>query len=198
LYSYYGGPIIEAGSGNFDTTSGSSGFVDTVFGSAVGSSAAGGAGSQIGSAALYAVVAGAKFDGTTTSTGAGAFGAGFSPFGPTGGFGAGSGGLDIASTTEGINDNYGFNRGYGPNVEASSVGAAANFGGGMGTATNVFGTAGGLGSGASSGAATGLGDLKYSGNVYDQYFDGAGNANVNFNNVGQALPLAAAIVSPIP
>jgi hypothetical protein len=136
-----------------------------------------------------------EFEGTTTFSGAGAFGAGLSPIqfqsvvtgvpgsaiaafgsskrgsssggggcnpstfvttlvpvqtGPTGGFGAGSGLLDIASTTTGMKMMGMFNGGAG-----SSVGTAANFGGGTEATTSLFGTAGGLGSGAGSGAATG-------------------------------------------
>jgi hypothetical protein len=68
------------GSGNFTTTSSGSGFIDTSFGKAQGSAGGGGTGSQAGKAEIVLGGVGTlEFDGTTTSSGTGGFGAGFSP-----------------------------------------------------------------------------------------------------------------------
>jgi hypothetical protein len=207
--------------GEFTTTSGASGFVDTIFGTAEGNAAGGATGSQLGAASAMLGVGLIKFDGTTSASGAGAFGAGFSPVafntitteipgsaieasggsskgggsagggvsdptfittvvpvstGPTGGFGLGSGGLGILTSTTGTllgNTTVG---------AGSSVGAATTFGGGMGTSTNYFGTAGGLGSGAGSGAAAAVGTTML--DVIGGTFITAGTATGAFNNQG--------------
>jgi hypothetical protein len=225
----------STGSGNFDSTSGSGGYINTVYGSALGSSAAGGVGSQVGSAMAVLGIGMIDFAGTTASSGGGSFGAGVSPVrfstvvteipgaaipatyspnrgkgkgkggggyggysggggfspstfvtttipystGPTGGFGAGNGALNIASTTTGM-QNVGTGTGVG-----SSVGTATNFGGGMGTATNYFGTAGGLGSGTGSGSASGVGNTKL--DPTNGIFTGTGGAVGNFDNNGQGI-----------
>jgi hypothetical protein len=214
------------GSGEFTSTSGSSGFIDTVFGSAQGSSAAGATGSQAGNVGITLGGLGTlTFDGTTTSSGEGSFGAGLSPVqfntvvtevpgtaipetsskggstgggvtpstfittvvpvstGPTGGFGAGSGALDIASTTTGTLMTTGAD-----NVASgvgSSGGEATNFGGGSGSATNFFGTAGGLGSGAGTGAAAAAGITEM--DATNAIFTGTGGATGNFNNQGSGV-----------
>jgi hypothetical protein len=68
------------GSGEFTSTSGSSGFIDTAFGTASGSSAAGATGSQAGNVGSTLGGLGLlSFTGTTESTGAGGFGGGISP-----------------------------------------------------------------------------------------------------------------------
>jgi hypothetical protein len=221
------GAADASGSGEFTVTSGSSGFVDTVFGSAVGSAAGGGTGSQAGNAAITMGGVGIiKFDGTTSSSGTGGFGAGFSPVqfntvtteipgsaitipgspkkggssggfspptfittvvpvstGPTGGFGSGNGAIDITSTTTGTlmaNEITDTSIGTG-----SSVGKATSFGGGMGSATNYFGTAGGLGSGAATGAAATAGSTKF--DMVNGIFTGASDATSNFGNQGSGI-----------
>jgi hypothetical protein len=64
----------------FTSISGSSGRVDTIYGSAEGSAAGGATGSQAGTVLITAGGLGTlKFDGTTTASGTGSFGAGFSP-----------------------------------------------------------------------------------------------------------------------
>jgi hypothetical protein len=69
-----------SGGGEFTSTSGSSGFIDTVFGSAQGSSAAGATGEQAGNVGIRIGGMGSlSFDGTTESSGMGSFGAGLSP-----------------------------------------------------------------------------------------------------------------------
>jgi hypothetical protein len=213
------------GSGEFTTTSGSSGFVDTIYGSAVGSASGGGTGEQAGNVGITLGGLGTlTFDGTTSSTGTGSFGAGFSPVqfntvitevpgspipetfakggstgggvspstfvttvvpvstGPTGGFGSGSGSLDIASTTTGTLMNSTAAGGVGV---GTSGGEATNFGGGSGSATNFFGTAGGLGSGAGTGAAAaaGLTEMEATNGI----FTGTGGATSNFNNQGSGF-----------
>jgi hypothetical protein len=215
------------GSGDFTTTSGSSGSINTVFGSAEGSSAAGGAGTQAGNVGITLGGLGTlTFDGTTSSSGNGSFGAGLSPVqfntvitevpgtpipelfggskkggstgggvtpptfittivpvstGPTGGFGTGSGGLNIASTTTGtLMGTMAMQIGVG-----SSGGTATNFGGGSGSATNFFGTAGGLGSGAGTGAANAAGNTKM--DTMNGIFLGTGGATGNFANQGSGI-----------
>jgi hypothetical protein len=69
-----------SGSGLFTSTSGSSGSIDTVFGAAEGSSAGGGTGTQAENVGITLGGLGTlTFLGTTTSSGGGGFGAGFSP-----------------------------------------------------------------------------------------------------------------------
>jgi hypothetical protein len=208
-------------SGAFTSISGSSGRVDTIYGSAEGSAAGGATGSQAGTVLITAGGLGTlKFDGTTTASGTGSFGAGFSPIqfntvtteipgvaivtlgspktggnaisaptfvttvvpvstGPTSGFGSGAGALSVVSTTTGTlrGESGGpmFNEGTG-----SSGGAATNFGGGMGSGTNLFGTASGLGSGASTGVAAAAGSTKF--DPVNGVFTAAGGATGNFNN----------------
>jgi hypothetical protein len=223
----YLGVADASGSGALTVTSGSSGFIDTIYGSAQGSSAAGATGEQAGNVGITLGGLGTlTFDGTTESSGAGSFGAGFSPVqfntvvtevpgtaipgtsgspkkggstgggvspptfitnvvpvstGSTGGFGAGSGSLDIKSFTTGtlMNDDE-MSIGIG-----SSGGEATNFGGGSGSATNIFGSAGGLGSGAGTGeaAAAGTTSMEYTNGI----FTGTGGANSNFNNQGSGF-----------
>jgi hypothetical protein len=228
--------VAEAGAnGNadFTSTSGSSGFINTVFGSATGSSAGGATGEQIGSVGITdGGVSLASFGGETTSSGAGGFGAGFSPVafntvvtevpgspipatfksskkggssgggvgpptfittvtpvstGPTGGFGNGNGNLNIAGTTEGTLASISATVPVGKAVGSIS-GKATNFGGGMASATNFFGTAGGLGSGAGTGAASGSGDTSLALTPITDIgsFTGTGGATGNFDNSGSA------------
>jgi hypothetical protein len=214
-----------SGNGEFTITSGSSGFVDTVYGSANGSSAAGGTGMQAGTASAMLGVGTISFDGNTASSGIGGFGAGFSPVqfntvvteipgsaipatsgspkkggttgggvspptfvttvvpvstGPTGGFGSGSGALNVESTTTGT-----LKGGVTTIGTGSSGGAATNFGGGMGSASNIFGTAGGLGSGAGTGGAAATGNTKF--DTTNGIFTGTGGATGNFNNQGSGI-----------
>ena len=101
--------------------------------------------------------------------------------GPTGGFGAGSGSLDIASTTTGTLMTTGLLAiGVG-----SSGGEATSFGGGSGSATNYFGTAGGLGSGASTSEGAAAGTTSFE--VTNGIFTGTGGATANFNNQGSGM-----------
>jgi hypothetical protein len=98
--------------------------------------------------------------------------------GPTGGFGAGSGSFEIDSTTSGMlysDSDYGI-------AVGSSGGEATNFGGGSGSATNFLGSAGGLGSGTSSGYAEASGGTKYDSDY--GIFSGTGGATGGFSNMG--------------
>jgi hypothetical protein len=192
-----------SGSGEFVITSGSSGFADTMFGSAVGSAASGATGSQNGKAEIvFGGLGTLAFDGTTTSSGTGGFGADFSPVGfnsvtteegttvtpfstgPTGGSGTGKGDLSIASKTTGMLMANINNNDVPPATigTASSGGKATNVGGGMGSGSNLFGTAGGLGSGAATGAAASAGNTKL--DVVNGIFSGLSEATGNFDNQG--------------
>jgi hypothetical protein len=73
------GVATATGTGEFTTTSGGSGFVNSVFGNALGNAAGGGTGTQVGTVSNMLGIGTIKFDGTTTATGTGGFGAGFSP-----------------------------------------------------------------------------------------------------------------------
>jgi hypothetical protein len=73
------GITSATGSGEFTSNSGSSGFVTSPFGTAQGMAAGGSTGSQLGSVLGTTGVGTLSFDGTTDSSGAGVFGAGFSP-----------------------------------------------------------------------------------------------------------------------
>jgi hypothetical protein len=213
------GSADATGIGSFNSNSGGSGFIDSVFGMANGSGSGGATGSQDGSVNAMLGTGTLTFDGTTTSSGTGGFGAGFSPVnfnavttevpgsaiqtfgspkkgklssgfsdptfvttvvpvstGPTGGFGTGSGSLDIASTTTGTllgDDAVG---------TGSSTGTATNFGGGEGTGLNYFGSAGGLGSGTGTGTGTGSGNT--AADPTGGTFTGTGTAIGNFDNGG--------------
>jgi hypothetical protein len=99
--------------------------------------------------------------------------------GPTGGFGSGIGVLGVSGTTTGTvlgNTTIG---------TGSSGGAATNFGGGMASATNLFGTAGGLGSGAGTGAAAAAGNTML--DLIGGTFTGVGGATGTFNNQGSGI-----------
>jgi hypothetical protein len=136
------------------------------------------------------------FMGTTTVTSNGGFGAGFSPFiegqgfGPTGGFGSGTGTFDITSLSQGTS---------GSNTtisSGSSVGGASNFGGGMGGGIiPTFFTAGGTGSGAST--ATGAGASSF--DPMGASFLGTGSlTGINFQNFGSGvIGTGGTIVFPI-
>jgi hypothetical protein len=101
--------------------------------------------------------------------------------GPTGGFGTGSGSLEIDSYTTGyLNNAAACSLGAG-----SSGGEATNFGGGSATAANFFGSAGGLGSGAGIGAAAAAGITEM--DVMNAIFTGTGGATGNFNNQGSGI-----------
>jgi hypothetical protein len=216
------------GSGDFTTTSRSSGFVVTAFGTAQGSAAGGATGSQIGFAEDVYGIGTITFDGLTEASGAGTFGAGVSPVqfntvtttipgvyalsggskkggtnmislpitvtnivpvstGPTGGFGTGNGVIDIISSSTGtLMHAMVAAMPMGAAGRGSSTGEATNLGGGSGTATNFFGSAGGLGSGAGTGAAT-AGGFTIAFSDMTGTFTGAGSSNGNFNNVGFGL-----------
>jgi hypothetical protein len=86
------GVTDASGGGEFTSTSGSTGFIDTVFGSSKGSSAGGATGSQAGNAGIttggdmnnmepFYMFGYVFFNGTTTSSGTGSFGGGLSPVG---------------------------------------------------------------------------------------------------------------------
>jgi hypothetical protein len=178
----------STGSGNFNITSGSSGFLSLPFGTATGSSASGGAGSQVGNSAVTDDIGTSQFDGTTTVTSKGSFGSGFSPFvagegfGPTGGFGLGTGTFDIVGQSEGTSGGGGAGTSSG-----SSLGTASNFGGGTATGgIPMLFSAGGLGSGASDGTAIGAGDSGM--DPTGASFSGTGMlTGINFSNFGGAI-----------
>jgi hypothetical protein len=218
--SVTGGDVLGTetanGSGDFSVTGGSSGFVNTIYGDAQGSAAAGATGSQTGAVKATLGVGTVEFGGTTDANGAGSFGAGFSPVGfkavtrtipgtaiesqgskkggstlslpttvtnfvpfstgPTGGFGAGTGGININSGSTGTL------MGIATIGSGSSTGGATSFGGGSGTASNDFGSAGGLGSGAATGDAIGGGTTTL--DQVNGMFTGLGTSNTNFNNAG--------------
>jgi hypothetical protein len=221
------GVADATGSGEFTSTSGSSGFIDTVFGYAEGSSAAGGSGTQAGNVGITGGGLGTlTFAGTTSASGNGGFGGGLSPVqfntvvtevpgtpipptssggskkggstgggvtpptfittvvpmstGPTGGFGFGNGLLSIGSTTGGTLMGNLTQIGIG-----SSGGTANNFGGGMASATNYFGTAGGLGSGAGSGVVAAAGNTKF--DMLNGIFLATGGTDGSFTNQGSGL-----------
>jgi hypothetical protein len=210
---------MSTGTGQFTTMSGSSGFVDSAFGLAMGNAAGGSTGSQVGTATGMLGVGTLGFDGTTTTSGTGGFGAGFSPVlftavtteipgtlivtqgnspksgvstaysdptfstvnvpsstGPTGGFGQGGGGINIASTTTGTL------MGNTTTGTVSSTGAGTNFGGGMSSGLNYFGGAGGVGSGAGTGGAAGTGNTMF--DLVGGTFTGTGSSISNFGNLG--------------
>jgi hypothetical protein len=73
------GSADATGTGSFNSNSGGSGFIDSVFGMADGSGSGGATGSQDGSVNAMLGTGTLTFDGTTTSSGTGGFGAGFSP-----------------------------------------------------------------------------------------------------------------------
>jgi hypothetical protein len=102
--------------------------------------------------------------------------------GPTGGFGTGSGVFNIASATGGTLIAGTATTGIGA---GSSGGEATSFGGGMASATNYFGTAGGLGSGAGSSAAAAAGNTKF--DQVGGIFSSEGGVDGGFNNVGKGF-----------
>jgi hypothetical protein len=73
------GSANSAGNATFTSNSGSSGFIYSPSGAAIGSTGAGATGSQVGSVDATLGTGALSFDGTTTSSGTGGFGAGFSP-----------------------------------------------------------------------------------------------------------------------
>jgi hypothetical protein len=222
------GVADATGSGEFTTTSGSSGFIETALGSATGTSAGGATGSQAGNVGITLGGLGTlTFEGTTESSGAGGFGGGISPVqfstvvtevpgtaipetagspkkggstgggvtaptfittvvpvstGPTGGFGTGSGTLDIASTTTGT---LMAPTGLVAVGVGTSGGEATSFGGGSANGANFFGSAGGLGSGAGTGAAAAAGITEM--DATNAIFTGTGGATGTFNNQGSGI-----------
>jgi hypothetical protein len=212
----------SAGGGNFTSSSSGSAFVETPSGAAEGSSAAGGTGSNAGEVDGVLGVGTLTFNGNTTTSGIGGFGAGFSPVGfntvitevpgttipetfakggstgggvtpptftttitpfltgPTGGFGTGSGSLQIDSTTTGTLMGDATTVGTG-----SSDGAGTSFGGGTAIGANLFGSAGGVGSGTSTIAAAGSGNTEM--DATNGIFTGTGGATGDFNNQGSGI-----------
>jgi hypothetical protein len=176
------------GSAKFTQGGSSSGYISTMFGSAKGSGAGGATGEQAGSVSLMMGGVGTlEFDGTTTSSGTGGFGGGFSPVGsnfastgPTGGFGSGSGSLGIESDTTGTLMGDPTTIGTG-----SSGGKATNYGNGKATGYNYFGSAGGIAGGTGTIAAAGSGNTKA--DVTNGVFTGSGSADGNFDNQGSGL-----------
>jgi hypothetical protein len=177
----------STGTGNFTTASGSSGYISTLFGSAMGSGGSGGSGFQNGNSGVDGDVGVSNFTGTTTVNSEGVFGAGFSPFdgqafGPTGGFALGTGTFDVDSQSQGTSGGTGVGTSSG-----SNFGGASNFGGGSATGSipMVF-SAGGIGSGASNGTVTGAGSSSL--DPTGASFLGTGTlSNVNFQNFGGAI-----------
>jgi hypothetical protein len=98
--------------------------------------------------------------------------------GPSGGFGSGSGELNISGMAAGT---MAAGTGY---STGTSTGTADNFGGGTGGAGNYFGSAGGTGSGAGSGTGVGGGSTKVD---TAGVFTGTGTATGNFNNGGSGI-----------
>jgi hypothetical protein len=180
-----------------------SGFVNTANGMAQGNAAGGATATQVGSVSAMMGVGTLSFDGTTTSSGTGGFGAGFSPprfntyttevagsvgsaptvittivpvsTGPTGGSGLGRGSFNIVSGTTGTLV------GLTDSGTGSSVGTATTYGEGMGSATNYFGTAGARGYGAGSATAVAAGSTANN-DPSQGFFTSTGALNANFNN----------------
>jgi hypothetical protein len=213
----------SSGKGEFTTSGGSSGFIDTKSGSAQGNSAAGATGSNSGTVGIENGGVGTlTFDGSTTSSGRGGFGGGFSPvvntgstsmsisgtpnsqgdvngfrgsssrtpttFNPssttltrsTGGFGNGSGALNIASKTGGTLNGDATTVGTG-----TSGGEATSFGEGSASGRNPFGTAGGAARGSVDAADAVSGTTM---NVDTAgVFDVSGSVQGNFDNRGSGV-----------
>jgi hypothetical protein len=169
-----GGAGSSNGMSNFNSGGFSSGMVfgpeEAVAGQSSGgtSGEGGGVGTVTDSMMMAAEV---TFTGSAIGSGLGSFGALSSPVDFTGGFGGGTGALDLSSGATGT--------GFGTNVNA--FGNAMNFGGGGGQGLNVFGTAGGMGAGAGTGAASGVGT------TMDGVFSVTGTSSSDFNNVGQGF-----------
>jgi hypothetical protein len=102
--------------------------------------------------------------------------------GPTGGFGSGSGSLNIASMTDGTLMVVGPGDALGT---GSSVGTGTNFGGGSAIASNYFGSAGGVGSGEATSGGTATGTTKE--DTTNGIFTGTAGAVVSFNNDGTGI-----------
>jgi hypothetical protein len=184
-----GGEGTSAGGGQFNITSGSSGFLSVPYiGTATGSGASGAFGSQVGNGAVTGDIGTSQFNGTTAVTSQGSFGAGFSPFvegvgfGPTGGFGLGTGTFGIDSQSQGTSAGMGMGT-----SDGSSVGTAGNFGGGTATGgIPMLFSAGGTGSGASDGTASFVGAAGL--DATGSSFTGTGMlTGINFSNFGGAI-----------
>jgi hypothetical protein len=93
----------------------------------------------------------------------------------------------VVNTASGINDDDT------TSTQASSVGLATNFGGGEASAVNIYGTAGGTGSGAGTGNAAGGGNVFPIGT-----FSGAGSATGIFSNDGSGYFGGPAMSSVFP
>jgi hypothetical protein len=188
----YESVVDSVGKAGFTATSGSTGTIDTTFGTSTGSAAGGATGEQTGGVNI--IMGGEAlltFEGSLESSGEGSFGGGISPVrfnalgpystGPTGGFGAGSGSLDILGTTAGDSQST-FEDVIGTGV---FTGEATNFGGGSAQSQNLFGSAGGLGSGAGTGKADAAGISAEEDEGAP--FVGTGGAASNFYNQGSGI-----------
>jgi hypothetical protein len=216
------------GTGTFDTTSGSSGFIDTALGSALGMSAGGATGSQIGGATANTGIGTISFDGLTSANGGGGFGAGVNPvqFNPVTstipgvGVSGGSkkGGAFSAPTTvtnfvpslTGPTGGFGFGNG---NLDITSgstgtlnMGTIPGTGSSVGTASNFGGGSGsgtnlfGTAGGLGSGAGTGGATGAGSTNLdgTNGIFTGLGTSTGNFANQGSGLFGASGSLSFLP
>jgi hypothetical protein len=176
------------GDAAFDSKGGGSGFVESTTGSAVGSASGGASGTAMGNTLdpFYQLFGDLIFKGSSAAAGNGAFVGGFSTPevpGATGGAGSGSGTLSVAGSGSGDSVLTAF----APIVltndgTAFGAGTAESSGGGQASGSNIFGQAGGLGSGMSSGSADGY-IYTYAG----ESTLGAGTATGIFNSAGSGI-----------
>jgi collagen type VII alpha len=161
---------------------------------AIGTGSFGGGISPVGFNTVVTEIPGEAYEGTSGSPKkGGSTGGGVSPStfvttmvpvstGPTGGFGAGTGNLEIESFADGASKSDE----YTEIGVSSSLGEATTFGGGMAQAQTFFGSASGLGSGAATGYTEASGAAKYQ---IDEYatFNAAAETTGTFNNVGTGI-----------
>jgi hypothetical protein len=161
---------------------------------AIGMGSFGGGISPVQFNTVVTEVPGTAYEGTSGSPkSGGSTGGGISPStfvttqvpvmtGPTGGFGAGSGSLDIKSFTTGASKNDD----YYEIATGTSAGEATTFGGGNAQAETFFGSASGLGSGAATGYTEATGSAAYQQDDYAT-FTAAADTTAIFNNVGTGI-----------
>jgi hypothetical protein len=178
--SLYGEYVNTNGQAAFNSNGGGAGFVKGKNGGADGSGSGGASGTVVGIAMdlppTDKTYGDLDFSATSAVNGGGAFSGGFStpesPPGPTGGTGSSNGALSIFANSGGGIYNDGL---------VTSGGSAVSFGGGEASASNVYGKAGGLGSGSTEGSAiSGLTVLSGEG-------DGTGTSMGNFSTFGSGV-----------
>jgi hypothetical protein len=178
-YAYYGEYVNTNGEAAFNSNGGGAGFVKGKNGGADGSGSGGASGTVAGIAMdlppTDKTIGDLDFSAISAANGVGTFFGGFSTPespGPTGGTGSGNGALSISANSGGGIYNDGL---------VTSNGSAGSFGGGEASASNVFGTAVGLGSGSTAGSAkSGLQVLSGAG-------DGTGTSMGNFGTTGSGV-----------